>query len=98
MLDGRLHSINASVYTDRAPSYGRNCMKNTFIGKTIIKPYVDVENQTIELDIVEKMNEQIVNHHKEIIDIKEKIIRDALIQLGWTPPVASNNVINPTAP
>lgn len=73
-------------------------MENTLIGKTVIKPYVDIEKQTIELDITEKMNEKIVNHYKEIIDLKEKIIREALIKLGWTPPVASNNGFNLTPP
>ena len=42
------------------------------------------------------MDGMVTNHYKEIINLKEKMIRDALIALGWTPPVASNNVINPT--
>lgn len=73
-------------------------MQNSFESKSIFTPKIDIEKQIIEIDVVDKMNEAIVNHYKEIIDLKEKMIRDALIALGWTPPVASNNGFNLTPP
>lgn len=73
-------------------------MEKYFLGTTTLSPKVDIINQKIEIDVVEKMNGMIVNHNKEIIDLKENMIRAALIALGWTPPGESNNGINRTPP
>jgi hypothetical protein len=64
-------------------------MEKTFLKTSTFTPKIDILNQKIEIGVVEKMDGTITNHYKEIIDIKEKMIRDALIALGWTPPVAS---------
>ena len=61
-------------------------MRENRIEKTVINSHVDIENQIIELDVVKKIDEMIVNHHKEIMNLKEKAVQDGLIKLGWTPP------------
>ena len=76
--------------------YGRKNMGKFFISTSTLSPKIDLLNEKIEIDVLEKMDGMITNHYKEIINLKEKMIRDALIALGWTPPVASNNGFNLT--
>jgi len=71
-------------------------MEKSFLMTSTFTPKIDILNQKIEIGVVEKMDGMITNHYKEIIDLKEKMIRDALIALGWTPPVASNKGFNLT--
>lgn len=66
-------------------------MEKSFLGTTTLSSKIDILNQKIEIDVVNKMNDMVINHSNEIIDLKEKMIRDALIELGWTPPAAANN-------
>jgi hypothetical protein len=61
-------------------------MGMSFMRSSILTPKVDVMKQVIEIDVQEKMNDVVVNHYKEVINLKEKVIREALIALGWTPP------------
>lgn len=72
-------------------------MEKSFLGTTTLSSKIDILNQKIEIDVVNKMNDMVINRSKEIIDIKEKMIWDALIELGWTPPAASNNGFNLTS-
>ena len=64
------------------------------MGTTTLSSKIDILNQKIEIDVVNKMDDMVIKHNKEIIDLKEKMIRDALIELGWTPPPASNDGFN----
>jgi hypothetical protein len=59
----------------------------TFIGKTTITPSIDPQEQTLSFDVLETMNDKMVNHYKEIVDLKEEAIRKGLMALGWTPPL-----------
>lgn len=64
-------------------------MGKTWVMGMEIRPYVDFEKQTIEFDILEKVNHQVVSHRKSVINFQEETVRNALIQLGWTPPAES---------
>ncbi len=72
-------------------------MEKSFLSTTTLSSKIDILNQKIEIDVVNKMDDMVIKHNKEIIDLKEKMIRDALIELGWTPPAASNNCFNMTS-
>jgi hypothetical protein len=61
-------------------------MENEFMSSTFIKPKIDFEKGIIEIDNEEKFGNMVTRHYKDIINTKEKMIRDALIVLGWTPP------------
>lgn len=64
---------------------------------TKIKPFLDTENQKLTFDIsyISKshfdMHDIVVNHYQQIVDFKDKTIREALIKLGWTPPPTTPN-------
>jgi hypothetical protein len=62
-------------------------MEKSFLSTSTFTPKIDILNQKIEIDVVEKMDGIITNHYKEILDLKEKMVRDSLIALGWTPPL-----------
>ena len=64
------------------------------IAETVtITPKVDLANQVITLDEVTESpdlfnpGELMRRHAVAVIDMKEKAIRDALVQLGWKPPI-----------
>jgi hypothetical protein len=57
-----------------------------FTSSIIMKPKIDFEKGTIEIDNKEMFGNMIIRHYKDIINTKEQIIRDSLIVLGWTPP------------
>jgi len=56
------------------------------------KPYITttkinltLEDQRLILDITVE-NNIMDQYYQEIVDFKEKTVREALIKLGWTPP------------
>lgn len=73
-------------------------MEKSFMSTSTFTPKIDFLNEKIEIDVLEKMDGMITRHYMEILDLKEKVVRNALIALGWTPPVASNNGFNLTPP
>lgn len=81
---------------DKAAKAKQKEKEKSFISTSTLTPKIDFLNEKIEIDVLVKMDGKITNHYKEIINLKEKMIRDALISLGWTPPVASNNSFNLT--
>ena len=60
-------------------------MENNFIG-TKFKLNVDFDKKLLEIDERDYFNNVLSRHVKNVIDTKEKMIRDGLIALGWTPP------------
>jgi hypothetical protein len=53
---------------------------------TTIRSMLDAKNEQIMLFHETKMNDELIRSYTEIINLKEKLIRNALIALGWTPP------------
>ena len=47
-------------------------MEKSFLGTTTLSSKIDILNQKIEIDEVNKMNDMVINHSNEIIDLKEK--------------------------
>jgi hypothetical protein len=44
------------------------------------------EQETIEQTVNQIMGESIVNTQMQILNLKDSQVRQALINLGWTPP------------
>jgi hypothetical protein len=53
-----------------------------------LTPKVDFDACTVEIEehIASPFDEVIGNYYKTIVNTKDKMIRDGLIALGWTPP------------
>lgn len=72
--------------------------ENTFChqGSIEVKPRLDRITERLIFDVEEKINDMVVNHYKDVLNFKEKTVKDALIALGWTPPeektVSSNEM------
>lgn len=62
-----------------------------------ITPKVDLANQVITLDEVTESpdlfnpGELMRKHVMAVIDLKDKAVQDALVQLGWRPPIRGNH-------
>jgi hypothetical protein len=56
------------------------------ISTTTLTPKIDIEKGIIEFDCIERLNEMIISHNKDIMNTKEELTKKALIALGWTPP------------
>ena len=44
------------------------------------------ESKTIQLDTLNKITDFASDHYRQIVNLEEKLIREALEALGWTPP------------
>lgn len=47
---------------------------------------VSTTEDTIELTLHTVINDAVHEHTKKVLRLSDEIVRDALIQLGWTPP------------
>jgi len=45
------------------------------------------EDGVIKQDLIHVHDGVVLSHAQELIDTKDQHVRDALIELGWTPPV-----------
>ena len=52
--------------------------------KVRLTPIIDKDNQLITIET--KFDGLFKSSYKDIIDLKEKLVRNALIEMGWTPP------------
>lgn len=50
--------------------------------------HTEIEGDDIHTQVDMVMNEVIVNTQAQILRTKDTQIRDALIKMGWTPPVS----------
>lgn len=61
-------------------------MKKNCIACIEVKPRLDRSTERLIFDCEEKMNDIVVNHYKDVVNFKEKTVKDSLVALGWTPP------------
>jgi hypothetical protein len=69
-----------------------------------IEPKVDLANGVAILDEFERnpflsdspTREILERHFRTIVDTRDKVIRDALIALGWTPPPGTSPAVDDT--
>lgn len=51
-------------------------------------------SDAMEMSVEQTFNGEIMHYQREIIELKDKAIRDALMSLGWVPPDKSKQLFN----
>lgn len=55
-----------------------------------VTPTLDLEKKTLLLETTTEFNELASTVNRQLFDTNQKMLRDALILLGWTPPKEEN--------
>ena len=59
-----------------------------------LKYTISPKQDAMDISIEQTFNGEIIKYHKEIINLKDKALHEALVSLGWTPPDKSKQLSN----